>query len=192
MSRYLRTGPLIALASALAAAALPCSSEPLRYDGFERGDREFSLTVGFGANHRIPDATESRFKFDTVKLRYGVFTSPRTQLAVDLASGFQRDEPNNTAVWVTTSYRRYFAVRGSTALGYDFNFGILRMNKGVPELGTRTNFTEQLGLVLQHGVTEDSAWTLEYKFSHVSNAGIKLPNVGINASMFSAGYSWYR
>lgn len=181
----------LALAAAIVAAAGPCLSDTLRFDSFERGDREYSVLLGSGANHRIPSATESRFKFDAVKLRYGAFTSPRTQLALEFTTGIQKEDPNNRATWATTNYRRYFMVRGSTAVGYDISFGLLRLSHGVPELGTRINFTEQMGIVLQQGTGENSAWTLEYKFSHISNAGVRLPNIGINASIISLGYSWY-
>lgn len=167
-------------------------SRDLRFDSFQRGQREYAVLAGYGVNHRIPEAAKDRFSFDLVKVRYGVFTSPKTQLAFDLTAGNTEGQMDNSAFWATTSYRRYFIVRGSTAVGFDFNFGLIQMRKPVSELGTRTNFTEQIGFVFQHGVGPSSAITLEYKFSHISNAGIKLPNVGINASMISLGYSWYR
>ncbi|MCL5104476.1 MAG: acyloxyacyl hydrolase [Armatimonadetes bacterium] len=182
--------------AAIALAALACGSaswsQDLRFDSFQRGQREYAVLAGYGVNHRIPEAAKDRFSFDILKFRYGVFTSPRTQLAFDLTAGNTEGQMDNSAFWATTSYRRYFIVRGSTAVGFDLNFGLLRMRNPVSELGTRTNFTEQIGLVLQHGVTPSTALTLEYKFSHISNGGIRLPNVGINASMVSLGYSWYR
>jgi hypothetical protein len=121
-----------------------------------------------------------------------VFTSPRTQLGLSFALGNQDGDQNNSAIWSTLSYRRYFLVRGSTALGYDASFGLMRFKDGVAELGTRTNFTEQLGVTLDYGLSSNSSLTLEYLFSHTSNAGIRLPNVGINASMLALGYSWFR
>jgi hypothetical protein len=158
-----------------------------------RGRHEITLLMGYGENHKIPDATKDRFSFDTVKLRYGVFTSPRTQLAVNLGYGdLQGDSSDNSALWTTGSYRRYFLARGQTALAYDFNIGIMRFEDHISELGTRTNFTEQLGLVYQHSTGTNSAFTIEYVFSHTSNAGIKLPNLGVNASIVALGYSWFR
>ncbi|MCX6345896.1 MAG: acyloxyacyl hydrolase [Armatimonadetes bacterium] len=173
------------------ATTLSAAGGVLRYDSFERGDREVSLQIGYGASHHFPSACKDSFQFDAVKLRYGVFTSPRTQLALDVSRGINQSNQENKSVWGTVSYRRYFMVRGSTALGYDLNMGMLRYEKGVKSLGTRINFTEQIGLVFQHGITENSAISLDYKFSHVSNAGVRLPNIGINTSMMSVGYSRY-
>lgn len=172
---------------------LCCSSvlaQDIRFGDMQRGQRELTLMVGYGENHKIPSATKNRFAFDTAKIRYGVFTSPRAQLSFSLAVGDQRGE-DNAAAWTTVGYRRNFMVRGSTSLGWDFNFGIVRFKDHVAELGTKTNFTEQLGLTFEHAVSDGSAISLEYVFSHVSNAGIKLPNIGINASMVAIGYSWF-
>jgi len=148
--------------------------------------------MGGGVNHRLPEATKDRFDYSVAKIRYAVFTSPRTQLALDAATGINRGAANNCTFWATTGYRRYFLVRGSMAVGWEFNFGAMRLSHKINELGTRTNFTEQLGIVFERGISANSALTFEYRFSHVSNAGIKLPNVGINTSAVSVGYSWYR
>lgn len=166
------------------------SAQDIRLDNIHRGQRELTLLLGYGENHKIPSAAKDRFAFDTAKIRYGVYTSPRTQIAYSLALGEQQGD-NNSAAWTTISYRRNFMVRGSTSLGWDFNFGAVHFKDHVSELGTKTNFTEQLGLTFEHGITSDSAITVEYVFSHASNAGIKLPNLGINASMIAVGYSWY-
>ena len=156
--------------AALAFGSASWSSD-LRFDSFQRGQREYAVMAGYGVNHRIPEAAKDRFSFDILKIRYAVFTSPRTQLALDLTAGNTEGKMNNSALWATTSYRRYFIIRGSTAVGFDFNFGLLRLRRHISELGTRTNFTEQIGLVLQHAVSPSTAMTLEYKFSHISNGG---------------------
>ena len=191
LERLKRTCLWIA-AAVLASAAAPCASGVLRFDSFKRGDREISILLGGGANHRIPEAAKDRFQYSVAKIRWAVFTSPRTQLALDAATGINNGGANNCAFWATGGYRRYFLMRGATAVGWEFNFGAMRLSHKVSELGTRTNFTEQLGVVFERGVSENSALTLEYRFSHISNAGIKLPNVGINTSAVSLGYSWYR
>ena len=59
-------------------------------------------------------------------------------------------------------------------------------------VGTKINFTEQVGLTWQVATGTSSAFTLEYRFCHISNAGLKTPNVGMNVSALSLGYSWYR
>ncbi|MEN6356755.1 MAG: acyloxyacyl hydrolase [Armatimonadota bacterium] len=181
------------IAAAFCMRICPLHADPLRFDSMTRGQREITLLMGYGENHKIPDATKDRFSFDTVKLRYGIFTSPRTQLAANLSYGdLQGSSSDNSALWTTGSYRRYFLVRGQSALGYDFSIGIMHFKDSIAQQGTRTNFTEQLGLTFQHSTSSNSAFTIEYVFSHTSNAGIKLPNLGVNASMIALGYSWFR
>lgn len=166
-------------------------AQEFRFDTLERGQHEFSLLVGYGQNHRIPSATKDRFAFDMIKLRYGRFTSPRTEAAVDLSYGRPNGPDSNFALSSNASFRRYFLVRGRTAAAYDASLGVTYFGNHISSLGTKTNFTEQLGFTFQRGIGERSAFTLEYKFSHTSNAGIKLPNIGVNASIVSIGYSWY-
>jgi len=121
-----------------------------------------------------------------------VFTSPRTQVGFCLSLGKQEGDIDNSAVYTTISYRRYFMVRGNTAIGYDMSFGLMHMDHNTKELGTTTNFHEQLGLTFQHATSDSTAFTMEYVFSHTSNAGIKLPNIGVNTSMIAIGYSWFK
>jgi hypothetical protein len=87
--------------------------------------------------------------------------------------------------------RHYFHLQGDTAFGYDLAFGGIRLENAVQGLATRVNFTEQAGLVLQRKMGRNSAISIQYRFSHCSNGGIKKPNVGINASVLSIGWSMF-
>lgn len=178
--------------AAVLVAAAPCASDMLRFDSFKRGDRETSVMFGGGVNHRIPEAAKDRFQYSVAKVRHAVFTSPRTQLGFDAATGINNKGLNNCAFWATVGYRRYLLMRGRDAIGAELDLGLMRLSHRVSELGTRANFTEQIGIVFQRATGPKSAVTLEYRFSHISNAGIKLPNIGINTSAVSVGYSWYR
>jgi hypothetical protein len=173
------------------AACTPALGQRFRFDDVRRGQSEVAVFVGYGENHRIPHAVDDRYAFDTAKVRFGHYLSPRNEVIVDLAVGKQNTGQRNSAIWLTGTYRYVFVTRGSTALSVDASFGIFRLRDAVDTLGTRTNFTEQLGLSFQYATGPRSAVTLEYKFSHISNGGIRLPNIGINASMLSVGHSWY-
>lgn len=171
--------------------ALPAQAERLRFGSIEGGQQEVGFSVGYGANHRIPEATKERFSFDTAKVRLGRFTSPRNELLLEFSWGVKDTAEGTSAVWTTGTYKHYFLVRGSTAASWDISIGLLRMSDAVSSQGTRTNFTEQLGLTAYYATGPASAISLEYKFSHISNAGIRLPNLGINTSILTLGYSWY-
>ncbi len=104
---------------ALAAICLPAFCQRLQYDSFERGQHEFSLLAAYGENYRIPEAMKDQFSFGIVGVRYGWFTSPRTELFTDLSVGSLKDERDNHDLLSSINYRRFFAVRGPTALSYD-------------------------------------------------------------------------
>lgn len=176
-------------------AALFCSpliAQSLRYDSFIKGQHELSIVAGYGENHRFPAATKDHFAFDLLNFRYAKFTSPTTQAAIEFCAGKQYLGQNNYSASLVTSYRKYFIRRGNTGVGYDLSIGLIHFNEHVQEQGTKTNFTEQAGITFQYATSMDSAFTMGYKFCHVSNAGIELPNIGINSSVVYVGYSWYK
>ena len=188
----MRRFQLAAMIVAITALCSPATCQRLRYDSMQRGQHEFSIIAGYGHNHEIPESTKDHFSFDILKARYGWFTSPRTELYTDLSVGNINRDDGNYALSASMNYRRFFAVRGSTALSYDLSFGFTHFSDGMSSLGTKTNFTEQLGLTYFYATGHSSALSLGYTFSHTSNAGIKLPNLGINASLISIGQTWYR
>ena len=157
---------------------------------FATGQREFSLTLGYGENHRIPTSMKQRYRFGDAALRWGRFVSERDENAYEVSLSSEIIGEENTALMAVMARRHYFAIRHNTALGYDLAFGCVRFEDPVKGLATRANFTEQVGLVLEHKIRPDFAVSLQYRFSHCSNGGIKKPNVGVNASTLSVGWNW--
>ena len=182
--------PFLLVITVLASRVM-ARAQDLRFDSFSRGQREVSILIGYGQNHRFPEANKDLFSFQVIKARYGYFNSPKTEAAVDLSYQRANASPESFAVLGTISYRYYFFVKGNTSAGADLGFGIARLDNTISSLGTKTNFTEQLGLCFHHTIGPTSAITVEYKFSHTSNAGMKLPNIGVNASLISVGLSYY-
>lgn len=68
--------------------------------------------------------------------------------------------------------------------------GIAGTDVGEPDLGGKFQFNEQIGAGARIFLTNHHAITFEYAYWHVSNAGIREPNDGINAHMFSIGFAW--
>lgn len=149
------------------------------------------MTVGYGENHRIPTCVRERFRFDDTTFRWGRFDSDRNETAYELAFTNQIAGGQNEAFMAVATKRHYFAVRGNTALAYDLGFGIIRFQDAIEGLATRANFTEHVGLVLQYRIASNRALSIQYRFSHCSNGGIAKPNVGVNASVLSVGWSWF-
>lgn len=57
--------------------------------------------------------------------------------------------------------------------------------------GTRFNFRVSYGLGCQYFITQGTALNLEARFEHVSNAGIREPNLGVNSGFLLAGMNFY-
>ncbi len=71
--------------------------------------------------------------------------------------------------------------------------GTLFTTYEVPPGTSNVNFTPQAGFGLQFFHRPKSAFTLEGRYEHISNAGQTKPNPGINASLqFRVGYSWFK
>ena len=61
---------------------------------------------------------------------------------------------------------------------------------GAPDLADTIQFITTPVLGFQFGQTEVSAWTLEFQAMHISNAGIRPPNSGVNAFLIMLGKRW--
>jgi len=77
-----------------------------------------------------------------------------------------------------------------------FNCGAGVMNTSInehaPELSGRTQFTPQGGFGVQYFFKPQRAFVIEYRFVHMSNNGIQLPNFGFNSNMVTIGFRWLR
>jgi lipid A 3-O-deacylase len=71
--------------------------------------------------------------------------------------------------------------------------GLLFTNHDVPVATNDLNFTPQGGFGFHWMHAPKRALTWEFKYIHVSNAGLSNANSGINASFhFTLGYTWFR
>lgn len=68
--------------------------------------------------------------------------------------------------------------------------GMVYMTQHAREQSTQFNFIEQGGLGLHYFFRKNTAFTLEGRFRHLSNASIKHPNTGINTYFVVAGLSY--
>jgi len=68
--------------------------------------------------------------------------------------------------------------------------GLLYMTQHTREQATQFNFTEQIGVGTHYYFSKNTALTLEGRWRHLSNAGIKHPNQGINTYFVLTGISY--
>lgn len=68
--------------------------------------------------------------------------------------------------------------------------GMLFMSQHTREMSTRFNFLEQLGAGAHYFLTKKLALTAECRYRHVSNAGIREPNHGMNTWFYLGGITY--
>lgn len=170
----------------------PATAQFSNFTNANKDLREYAVFAGYGESHRIPTTTQETLDFSVFKFRYAKFTSPRTVVGYEFSVGSQLEDGDNLIFTGLLTYRRNFLVREKTSLGYDLGIGASYLTEYVEGHSTKANFTEQVGLTLQIATSSSSAFMLEYRFSHISNANLKRPNRGVNASTISIGYAWYR
>src|SRR6185436_7009517 len=90
---------------------------------------------------------------------------------------------NPDRAWIVglTPHLRYNFATGTRLIPFvDFGAGITGTGIGSPDLGSKFQFNEQGGVGANWFIKRDIAVTLSTFFMHVSNAGIRKPNCGLN------------
>jgi hypothetical protein len=91
-----------------------------------------------------------------------------------------------------------FRVTGNLARRYSpfFNVssGLLHttLDEHASELGGHVQFLSQGGAGIQRRLDARRSIVFEYRYFHMSNAGLAKPNPGFNGSMLSVGMRWNR
>ena len=71
-----------------------------------------------------------------------------------------------------------------------FGVGLDYMTLHTLNQSTQFNFTSQAGFGVHYFFMKNTALTVEGRYRHLSNAGIKSPNRGINSYFILGGLSW--
>jgi hypothetical protein len=97
-----------------------------------------------------------------------------------------------------TGYALVFRLDGRSygrwAPFFDAGTGVQRtiLSARVPELSGTTEFSPQGGFGVQYFFRPQRAFVIEWRYMHMSNAGITPPNHGFNGSMATIGFRWLR
>ncbi len=70
--------------------------------------------------------------------------------------------------------------------------GVLFSNHVVPNNTSRVNFITHGTLGFQFFNNQHRAFTASVRYEHISNAGLTVPNPGVNTVQLLVGVSWYR
>lgn len=72
-----------------------------------------------------------------------------------------------------------------------FGFGTIYEPIGHHVQGTNFNFILQTGLGVEYFLDEKHAINVQYRYRHISNASIRMPNSSINSSFILVGMSFF-
>ncbi len=70
--------------------------------------------------------------------------------------------------------------------------GVLFSNQVVPNNTSRVNFVTHGAFGVQFFNNQKRAFTASIRYEHISNAGLTVPNPGINTVQFLVGMNWFR
>jgi hypothetical protein len=182
------------------AASLVSSASPLR-DWANRGHWIFGAQIGFALENAIPrNISHIGLLIVQPQIGFIVRDAPASRFPV------RRFEIVNEGIFGNAIHPGGHLAGYALLLRFDGkNFGrtvpFFDMGSGMqhttlstraPELSGRLQFSPQGGLGVQYFFNPQRALVLEYRYMHMSNAGITPPNHGFNASMLTVGFRWLR
>ena len=167
----------------------------------QAGGRE--LQVWTGGGHSVAGGTQNTSVWN-LGVRYGwVLTNPhlpgplkgRFEYAVDAVPAFVVFQTGNTVYgagvnplnlkWNFSSFHRVVPY-------VELNGGVLFTNHDTPPGTSQINFMPGAGLGA-HVITGSSwNWSAEVRYLHISNAGLTVPNPGINTVQIRIGLGKFR
>ena len=169
-------------------------SPTLAQDFPEYGGHE--LQVWTGGGHSVPGGTKDTSVWNA-GVRYGwILTDPhgpgflngRFELAVDAVPAFVVFQRANTAYGAGVNpvgLKWIFATRRHVAPFIELNGGTLFTTHQVPPKTSAVNFTP--GAAFGIYFLGERAWSLDIRYLHISNAGLTVPNPGVNTVQVRLG-----
>jgi hypothetical protein len=161
----------------------------------EDGGRE--LQVWTGGGHSVSGGTQDTNVWNA-GVRYGwILTAPhgpsflngRFEVAVDAVPAFLVFQRANTAFGAGVNpvvFKWLFSTRGHVAPYLELNGGTLFTNHDVPSSTSTINFTT--GAALGAHFLGERAWSVDVRYLHISNAGLTVPNPGVNTVQVRLGF----
>lgn len=185
-------------------------------EGIRKGDNEFGVWggVSFHSTTLIGKTPDARFA--NIGVRYGRVLAASETVAfswtLDAIPLAVLSNPRFTAVpsgsgFVVTQSRKSVYAWGAAPIGLKFNFrrnrrvqpyghatgGFLYFNEDVPLPGAaRFNFTYDFSGGVQIVNSDRKAFTIGYKYQHISNGYRATFNPGVDVQMIFVGFSVFR
>ncbi|MFQ5846316.1 MAG: acyloxyacyl hydrolase [Candidatus Methylomirabilales bacterium] len=175
-------------------------------DLFRLGKQEIGLSVGYG--HALPLGGTDNGELEDVRFFYA---APRWGIGISDPMGGKAwyrgnlellgegaflvnfEPEDGFAGGITAMFRYNFLPKGGGNFipFVEFGAGIIFLDIGLKSQQDGFNFTPQGGVGFHYFVSERTAFTGEWRFHHISNAGIHSDNDGINDSLLMIGVSFF-
>jgi hypothetical protein len=141
---------------------------------------------------------------DQLALKYTVDALPVAVLSFPVSESVEASPPLGL---MTRRQRRTITGAGLAPVGFQLNFrrrervqpfaqgsgGFLYFGERIPDRdGAQFNFTADFGGGVQWKTGARRAWTLGYRYQHISNGYRANTNPGFDANLFYVGYSIFR
>jgi len=173
--------------------------EDLSKDHFQTGTFEVGISVGAGIGHKILNDTAHGLALSAIDFGR-TFTDlvgrdhwyqGNWELVGEIFAGAQYS-PDVAYVAGGAALLRYnFETHSRWTPFINIGAGAAATNIRDGDLSTKFEFTLQGGVGAHYFLTRDLALTGQYRYVHLSNAGIQYPNLGVNTSMFYIGATWF-
>jgi hypothetical protein len=159
---------------------------------FRRGQRSFIAEVGYTRQHNFPEGPRSKLGGGGLSVAQMRFSSRKVEKGIELGLQSLSSCVASTRAWEISGLRKqYYRIRPRYAAFWEAGLGLCFLTDLVPEQSTHANFTEFAGTGIAWRMNPHAALTAQYRFVHVSNAGLDEPNIGLNCSQLRLGWTVY-
>jgi hypothetical protein len=182
-------------------ASQPASPEAAPSFWNNRGRFTFGMQVGYSVEDAIPrNISHINLLMFQPSISFIAWDSPRSRLPLDRFEVVQEGilgnavHPGGRISGTTLLFRVDGKPHRRVVPFFDFGAGALNttLDNHVPELTGHTQFMPQGGPGIQYFFNPQRAFVVEYRYMHMSNADLQLPNHGFNANMITLGFRWLR
>jgi hypothetical protein len=159
----------------------------------------YGLQLAYGIEDAIPrNISHINMMYAQPQIGIAVWKSPQSPLPLQrfeiLTEGIigGSPHPGGHIVGGTLLFRFVFKpIRRTTPL-LDFTSGPLHtsINEHASELGGHVQFLSQGGAGIERPIRQGLGYVVEWRYFHMSNAGLTQPNHGFNGNILIAGLRW--
>lgn len=163
---------------------------------------EYALMAGYGTTFEgVGKSSRTRVQTFDVIGRYGYFLTDelgggwfkgRPQLLAELPVHLAVDPKVSPMVGVSVLGSWKFTAAKEFVPYLFFGAGVLYVDLEMKSSGSKANFVYQGGAGIQYFLGKKTAVELEYRYHHISNAGLDRRNAPINSGKVLVGVSFFR